>query len=53
MDYFNEVKLILIMYHILTFTAFVPDPETKHNIGYSCAAILIIGIVVNMSMLFI
>ena len=28
MEAFNEVKLIVIMYHMLTFTQAGPDPET-------------------------
>ena len=28
-DNFNEVKLLIIMYHIVLFTNFVPDIETK------------------------
>ena len=53
MDAFNEVKLILIMYHLILFTTFVPDPETKHEIGFSCLTILFIGLAVNMMMMFV
>ena len=51
MDIFNEVKLIFLMYHMILFTAFVPDAETKYYIGYSCAINLLIGLAVNMLML--
>lgn len=52
MDTFNEVKLILIMYHMMLFTNFVPDIETQYLIGFSCSGFLIIGTAVNMFMLF-
>ena len=48
MDRFNEVKLVLIMYHIICFTAFVPDSETKFLIGYSCMGFILIGLLINM-----
>ena len=53
MDAFNEVKLLLIMYHLCLFTTFVPDPETKHEIGFSCLTILFIGLAFNMIMMFV
>ena len=52
-DYFNEVRLLLILYHILTFTALVPDAQAKFTMGYSCSAVLILGIAVNMVMLIV
>ena len=53
MDYFNEIKLIIIMYHLLTFTAFVPDIKSRFMLGYSCAGVILIGVFVNMTMLFV
>ena len=53
MDIFNEIKLIVVMYHMILFTDFVPDPETRYQIGFSCAGALIIGTAVNMFMLFV
>ena len=51
MDVFNEVKLIFLVYHMILFTAFVPDHETKFNVGYSCAVFLLAGVAANMLML--
>ena len=53
MDLFNEMKIILIMYHIVTFTAMVDDAEAKFIMGYSCATVVVIGVAVNMIMLFV
>ena len=53
MDMFNEVKLIMIMYHMLLFTMFVPDPETRFLIGYSCFVLVILGICINMMQLIV
>ena len=52
MDQFNEIKLNLIMYHLLLFTMFVPDPEIKYKIGFSCLVFLFIGLAVNMFKMF-
>ena len=53
MDAFNEVKLMIIMYHMMCFTLFIADPITKFKIGYSCFAFIVIGLTVNMTMLFV
>ena len=53
MDAFNEVKLIVIMYHMMCFTLFIQDPITKFNIGYSCFIFLVLGLAVNMTMLIV
>ena len=53
MEAFNEVKLLLIMYHMLCFTNLGPDPETKYMIGYSCSATLILGTAINMFMMIV
>ena len=53
MDVFNEIKLIFIMYHMILFTNFVSEPETKEMIGYSCCVFLIAGFSVNMATLII
>ena len=47
MDHFNEIKLIVVTYHVMMFTGFVPNAETKWMIGYSCCLALVIGILVN------
>lgn len=47
MFYFNEVKLIFIMYHIVCFTDFIPDPETRFLVGYSCILFILGGLVIN------
>lgn len=51
MDYFNEIRLILILYHILSFTALVPDAEVKYIMGYSCSTVLVLGIATNLILL--
>ena len=51
MDAFNEMILIVLMYHLLLFTIFVPDPETRFTIGYSCAAIICMGLFIHMTIL--
>ena len=51
MDIFNESKLILLMYHMIMFTAFIPSARAKFYIGYSCTGLLLLGVLVNMIML--
>lgn len=51
MDIFNEAKLIVIMYHMILFTDFLPDPEAQCQVGISVSVVLVIGTAINMIML--
>lgn len=53
MDNFNEIKLLLLMYHIMLFTMMVPDPTLKQQIGISATIFLVGGTAINMGILFI
>lgn len=53
MDVFNEVKLVMIMYHMILFTDFVPVIETQETIGISCIGFVIIGTTINMAFIFV
>ena len=48
MDFFNEMKLFAVMYHIMLFTDFVPGKDMQNQIGYSCIFTIAIGTIVNM-----
>ena len=46
---FNDVKLIVLLYHVICFSMFVSDPEVKYYIGFSCSATIILGILTNLT----
>lgn len=48
LEIFNEIGVILVLYHMLLFTDFVADPLLRYQIGYSCYAITCLIILVNM-----
>jgi hypothetical protein len=35
-EYFNETMIMMVMYCLICFTDFLPDPETKSTIGLVC-----------------
>jgi hypothetical protein len=43
----NEAFVLVITYHLYTFTDFTPDVQTREKVGISLIAITIISIVVN------
>lgn len=53
MNLYNEAKLIFIMYHLILFSDFLPNPESQSQVGISCSATLVIGTLINMSVLFV
>ena len=42
----DEVVIILIMYHCFCFTDFVPDPKTRHQVGYSLILCILLHLLV-------
>ena len=44
---FNEIKIIVIMYHMMFFSDVLQDPEEQYKLGYSCLVLLILGTSVN------
>jgi hypothetical protein len=49
LELFNEVFIIIIMYHFFIFTDFVPDSMAKYKMGYSCCVLLLVNIVGNLT----
>ena len=50
-EIFNEVLIIIIMYHFFVFTDFVLDARVKYTVGYSCCGFLLLNIVGNLTLL--
>ena len=48
MDLLHEIKVLVICYHIMLFTPLIHDASLKWKIGYSCCAVLIVGVLVNL-----
>ena len=46
---FNEVSTIFLMYHLLSFSDFVPSVETRNYMGYSFIFFVCINIAVHLS----
>ena len=48
MEIFNEIVIIILIYHCLCFTDYLPDVFARYNVGYSCCVVLLINILVNI-----
>jgi len=48
LDLTNEFMLILASYHLLVFSAFVPDPYARHTMGWTLLAIIILMVIINI-----
>ena len=45
-EYFSEVAIIFLMYHVFCFTDFVPEVETRFLVGYSISGFVILYLAV-------
>jgi len=50
-ELFSEVVVMLVMYHLICFTPFVPDVDMRFKLGYSVSAIVIVHLAVSMAIL--
>jgi len=50
-ELFSEVVVMLVMYHLICFTPFVPDVDMRFRLGYSVCAIVIVHLAVSMGIL--
>ena len=53
LEVFNEITIVLLTYHMICFTDFVPDANTRYPVGYSYIAFastsLLIHIIIMMT----
>ena len=47
-EVFNDVALLLMTYHMWCFTDIVPEPETRHMLGFSFIAVSMMNILVHL-----
>jgi len=47
-EFFNEVIIMLVMYHIICFTPFVPDLEVRFRLGYLVCLVVAVHLLVNL-----
>jgi len=50
-ELFSEVVVMLVMYHLICFTPFVPDVDMRFRLGYSVCAIVSAHLAVSMAIL--
>lgn len=48
LEIFNEYSILVATYHLYSFTAFVPDPETQYQMGWSIIGITVFNMAVNV-----
>ncbi len=51
MEYFNEVTIMMCVYHLFVFTDFVDDPFTRYYAGFSLIGVTCLNIVGNVAVL--
>ena len=47
----SELITLLLMYHLLLFTDFVPDPEVRYLVGYPFTGLMVVFIVFQLAMI--
>ena len=51
MEYFNEVTIMMCVYHLFFFTDFVDDPIARYQLGFSLIGVTCLNIIGNVSVL--
>ncbi len=51
LEIFNEVCVILAVYHLFCFTPFVSDASTQYNVGWSMIGVTAFNVVGNIAVM--
>lgn len=51
LEIMNEVTNFILLYHVILFTNFVPDPETRYGLGWSFIFFTACNMLVHLSLL--
>lgn len=43
----NETTVIMIIYHVFLFTEYVPNPDTRLQVGWSLIVVITINLSIN------
>lgn len=47
-EFINEVLIMMVLYSVICFSSFVPDPEARFSMGYFCCVIVGLQLVFNI-----
>jgi hypothetical protein len=50
-EFFNEITLMLMLYCIICFSPFVPNPYARQFIGYWCCVIVSTHLAINLTIM--
>ena len=50
-EYFNEITIMMCVYHLFVFTDFVDDPVIRYYVGFSLIGVTCLNIVGNVGVL--
>jgi len=50
-EMFNDIFIVISMYHFFVFTEFVPKPQNRYYLGYSCCICVLLNILGNLGLL--
>jgi hypothetical protein len=48
LEYLNEIIIMLVLYTIICFSQFVPDPEARYMMGFVCIVIVASHLLINL-----
>lgn len=51
LELFNEITILVVGYHLLTFSPLVPEAEVRYKMGFVCSGVVLLNVAVNLTML--
>jgi len=48
LEIFNECSILIVSYHLVAFTDFVPSVEAQYDMGFVLCGVTMLNIVVNL-----
>lgn len=50
-EFFNETVIMLVLYTMMSFTQFVPDPAARYQVGWLCILIVAVHLAINLGLI--
>lgn len=51
LEVLNEITILAVGYHLITFTPFAQSPDAQYSMGFTCAGFVLLNVTANMVML--
>jgi len=50
-EFINEIIIMLVLYNMICFSPFVPDPIARYRMGFFCIVVVALHLLINLAII--